>query len=123
MTRLTALIFTTALALLTPNFAHATTVKVRLTSAKTEISLTGMNIRLKTAQDSLSGFGSGRGLLSPLNSFILKPELASGAIRWTVTDKITGRKIRDINGSILSIDGDTLRMGLKPVPNSLVLRA
>src|SRR4051812_11629590 len=112
MTRLTALIFTTALALLIPNFAHATIVKVRLTSAKTEISLTGMNIRLKTAQDSLSGFGSGRGLLSPINNFSLKPELASGGLRWSVTDKLTGRKVRDVSGAILSIDGEMLRMGL-----------
>ncbi len=126
MTRFAALIFAPIFFLASFFFtsqSHATVVKVRLTSALSEISVQGMNLRLRTKEDSFSGFGSGRGIITPLNSFTIKPELAGGGIRWSVTDKLTGRKVRDVNGSILTIDGQMIRMGMKPVPNTLVLRA
>ena len=107
------------------NFAHATTIRVRIANSASELSVSGMNLRFKGASETFRAGSAIRpaAISSPMSSLILKPELAGGFVRWTVIDKTTGTIVRRMTGGILNINGEMMRLGLKAAPSELTVRA
>lgn len=109
----------------------ASFVKVRMASNQTSVSITGMDIRIDGSHDFARLAGARRARRpspfhrapSPFQMIKVSASWTAGRTMWTVVDKTTADILHRFVGDEIKLSGDMLRLALKPVPGTLLLRS